>query len=134
MSAIVRAHEQFGVGELALDQIDDLIGDLGLFDADGDQARAAGTGGAQHIEAGAVAVIDLEAEAAGALDHLDVAIDDGHVHALGQEKLRDHLAEAAEADDQHRAAGVGEVVRGGLGLAIEPLDQPLAERRKRRAE
>ena len=63
-----------------------------------------GAGGAQHVEPRAVAVIDLEAEAAGRLDHLGVVVDGGDVDAFGEQALRHDLAEAAEADEQHRAA------------------------------
>ena len=37
-------------------------------------------------------------------DHLDVVVDDRDVDAAGQQRLAGDLAEAAEADDQRRAA------------------------------
>ena len=70
--------------------------------------RVGGAGGVQDVEAGAVAVVDLEAELGGGLDHLDVGVDDRDAEAAGEQRLADHLADAAEADDEHVA---GQVVR-----------------------
>ena len=60
----------------------------------------------QHVQAGAIAVIDLETEFFRAADHVDVVVDDGHVHVARKQRLAHHLAEAAEANDQHAAAQV----------------------------
>ncbi len=75
-----------------------------------------GARGAQHVEPGAVAVIDLEPEIAGGPDHLDVGVDDRHVDALGQQRLGNDLGEAAEADEQHAAVQVGGVVDAVDGI------------------
>jgi hypothetical protein len=106
VAAVVGADEQLGQGEGLLDHRDDLIGDLGLVDADEDGLRLLGPGRAQHIEPRAVAVIDLEAEFAGGLDHLDVHVDDGDVDVAGQQRLGHDLGEAAETDDQDPLAQV----------------------------
>ena len=68
--------------------------------------RLAGAGGAQDVEPGAVAVVDLEAEVAGDADHLGVGVDDRDVDAAREQRLARDLAEAAEADDQHAAVQI----------------------------
>ena len=55
-----------------------------LVDADGDEARVGGAGGVQDVEAGAVAVVDLEAELGGRLDHLDVGVDRSRCGSRGR--------------------------------------------------
>ena len=92
-----------------------------LVDADRDQPRLVEAGRAQHVEPRAVAVVDLEAESPGDLDHVGVEVDRGHVDLLGEQVLRHDLPEAAEADDQHGAARAVEIVRLALfGLRESP--------------
>ena len=91
-------------------QLGDAHGGIALVDADQHRTRPAGAGGMQNVQPRAVAVIDLEAEIGGRLDHLDVVVDDRHVDAAQQQRLADDLAETAEADDQHAAGqSVGDV-------------------------
>ena len=80
-------------------------------------------GRAQHVEPRAVAVIDLEAEAAGDLDHLGIEVDRGHVDILGEQVLRHDLPEAAEADHQHGAGRAVEIVGFALVAAGEAAQQ-----------
>ncbi len=89
---------------------------------------------AQHVEPRAVAVIDLEAEPAGDLDHLGIEIDRGHVDFLGEQILRHDLPEAAEADDQHGAACSVEIVGLAFRRAREPAQQALGHFGERRAD
>ncbi len=62
--------------------------DLVAVDAEQDQLGVGGAGLAQQVEPGAVAIIDLGAEAAGDVDHLDVGVDQGDRDALGDQHLR----------------------------------------------
>src|SRR5579885_1791952 len=132
--AVERADIKLRAREVRLNDIDDTLGILRAVGADRDQARLIGMRRAQDVEPRPVAVVNLEAEARDRLHHLGVVVDHGHVDFLREQALRDDLAEAAEADDQHRAARL-----------LEPLDlvfrlfavafsrsQPLHERRKRR--
>ena len=101
-----------------------------IVDADRDQPRLLEAGGAQHVEPRAVAVIDLEAEAAGDLDHVGVEVDRRHVDPLGEQKLRHDLSEPAEADHQHGAVRVGEVVGLALRRLVDTPHQHLGEARE----
>lgn len=56
------------------------------------------TTGAQHIQAGAVTVIDAQAETLRGADHVRVSIDDGDLGTACQQGLADHLADPAKAD------------------------------------
>src|SRR5690606_37266087 len=78
-------------------------GGFRLVDTDEHRTGAACTSGMQNIEPRAVAVVDLEAEIGGGLDHFDVIVDDRDVDAAQQQGLADDLAEPAEADDEHAA-------------------------------
>ena len=98
-----------------------------VVDADRDQPRLLEAGGAQHVEPRAVAVIDLEAEPAGDLDHLGIVVDGGDVDVLGEQVLRHDLAEAAEADHQHRAARAVEIVGLALVAPREAAQQRIGQ-------
>ena len=130
MAAVEGADEELGERELGLDDLDDAVGLLRLVDADEDRLGAAGAGGAQHVEPGAVAIVDLEAEAGGGPDHVGVGIDDRDVDLAGEQRLARHLAEAAEADDQRLA---GEAVRLVDAVEALPLRQQPARARSARA-
>ena len=62
--------------------------ELVAVDAEQDQLGLGGAGLAEQVEPGAVAIIDLGAEAAGDVDHLDVGVDQGDRDALGDQHLR----------------------------------------------
>ena len=117
-----------------MNEIDDAARGLAVVDADGDQPGLDGARRAQDVEPGAVAVIDLEAEAGGLLNHLGIVVDGGDVDALRQQALGDDLAEAAEADHQHRAARVGEIVGLAFGRPREAPQHRIGERGDQRAQ
>src|SRR5690606_20547924 len=77
------AYEGAGAGEFGMDDLGDLQGGGRIVDADADDIRRTRAGRAQHVEARAVAVIDLEAEAGSAADAVDVAVDHRHVGPVG---------------------------------------------------
>ena len=134
MAAVEGADVELGHREFGIDQFDDAVGGGAVVDADGDDLGRAGAGSAQHIEPRAVAVVDLEAEAPRHPDHLGVGIDDRHVHLAGQQHLARDLAEAAEADDQSRAAEAVrdlDAVHGRCFLAEQELQGERRERRQR---
>ena len=87
MAPVEGAGHDLGRRELGLDQFDDAIGDLGLVDADQDDLGLVRTRGPQRVQLGAVAIIDLEPELRGGLDHLDVVLDDRDVHIPRQQGL-----------------------------------------------
>ena len=99
--AVERAYIQPGLGKLVLGQLDDAIRQCRLVDADQDRVGPARARRAQHVQARAIPVVDLEAEIAGGADHVDVRVDDRDVDVTRQQRLADHLPEAAEADDQY---------------------------------
>ena len=115
MRAVVGAHEQPGVGEFALDQVDDAVGDGTLVGADRDELGAADAGRLEHILARAVAEIEAEPEFCGAAHALGRMVDDGDAGAAGKQHLRGDLAEAREADHQHVGLGAVEIL---LELAL----------------
>ena len=124
-AAVEGARQHRHQRELGLHQLGDADGGSRLVDADQHGARAAGAGGMQDVEPRAVAVIDLEAEIGGRLDHLDIVVDDRDVDAAQQQRLAGDLAEAAEADDQHAAGQpVGD---------LDAVQRLLVLRRDRRA-
>jgi hypothetical protein len=104
MAAVIGAHEQLGQRELDWTSSTIRSASSGLSTQTRMVSRALGARSPQHIQTGAVAVIDLEAELAGGLDHLDIVVDDGDVHVARQQRLGDDLGEAAEADDQDALA------------------------------
>ena len=105
------AHVKFQVGKFRPRQFDNPAGCQSVIDADRNQPHiGAADRGAQHVEPQAVAVIDLEAEPAGALDHLGVVIEGDDVDRFREQALRHDLPEAAEADDEGGAADLVEVV------------------------
>ena len=110
MTAIKSTHEQLGMREFVLAQLDDAIGGLLLFDADQNGLGGMGAGGVQHIKARAVAVVDLESELPGSPDHLHVDLDDRHVDALGQQGLGYDLSEATKPDEEHAPVQVGRLI------------------------
>ena len=122
-AAVVGAHEEFYARKLGAHQVDDAVGGGALVDADRDQPHLGGDRGAQHVQARAVAVIDLEAEAArmviisGSLSMVKTSI------SFGQQALRHDLAEAAEADDQRRAGTPSRLSGSGSG-ASRPATSP----------
>ena len=65
---------------------------------------------AQHVEPRAVPVVDLEPEGAGVVDATGVAVEQRHLAGARLQHLRGDLADAPEADQEHRAACVGEVL------------------------
>ena len=134
VAAVVGAREDLRAGEFRLHQIDDAVGRVLVVDADRDQPRLLEAGGAQHVEPRAVAVIDLEAEAAGDLDHVGIEIDGGHVDLLGEQILRHDLPETAEADHQHGGVRAVEVVGLALVAAGDAPQHRLRQGRERRAD
>src|SRR5262245_16735808 len=75
MDPVVSPDEELGERAGLAQHLGDAGGDLLALDADADQACLHGARGAQHVEARAVAEVDLEAEPLGRLDHLDVVVD-----------------------------------------------------------
>ena len=122
-AAVPGAHVDLGAGELVHDEVDDAVRDVRLVDADADDRGLFGAGGAQHVAARAVAEIDAEAEARGLPDALGAGVEDGGVDVLGEQHLRQDLPEAAEADDEHVAAGALEIL---LQLLVALLLQEIA--------
>ncbi|GJE07820.1 hypothetical protein AOPFMNJM_3150 [Methylobacterium jeotgali] len=121
--------------ELLVDHVDDLEGRLPVVDADADELDPADAGRAQHVEAGAVAVVDPEAEACGAADLVDILVDDGDADALRQQHLGQDLPEAAEADHQHPRLGALDHVRGGLlGGRAAPGEKRVEPLRRQRPD
>ena len=121
MAAVERAHVKLGPGKFGVNEVDDAARGLSVVDADGDQPGVGCARGAQDVEPGAVAVIDLEAETGCLLNHLGIIVDGGDVDALRKQALGDDLPEAAKADDEHRAACVREII----GLAVgRPREAP----------
>ena len=105
-----------------------------VVDAYRDQPRLAGARGAQYVEPGTVAVIDLEPEPRGVLNHFGIVVDGGDVDILGQQTLRHDLAEAAEADHQHGSARLGEVI-GLTGVRrVKAAEQRFGERGDQRTQ
>ena len=82
---VVGARQHRHERELGFHVFGDADGGFRLVDADQDCARPAGAGGMQYVEPRSVAVIDLEAEIGGRLDHLDVIVDDRDVDAPEQQ-------------------------------------------------
>ncbi len=103
VKAIVGAHEGAGLPEIGVNELDDLERRLAAVDADADHLRLPRPGGPQHVEAGAVAVIDAEPEPAGIADPADVVVDHRDVDPVGEQNLVDHLPEAPEPDDEDAA-------------------------------
>ena len=105
---------------------------LGIVDAKEDAFRLVGAGGAQQVDPGAVAIIDLGVEFLGPLDLRRVDVDQRHRDPLGHQHLRDGLAEPAVAD--HDGIGFGaelgprqvDMLVGLIGL--EPADEAHKER------
>src|SRR5436190_3456616 len=114
MTTIIGAHVKLRSGEFGPHEIDDSGRGGTVVDADGDNARLACPGSAQHVEACAVTIVDLETEASGLPDHFWIAVDGGNVDALCQQALRDELAKPSPANDEHRTARIGEI----LGVAL----------------
>ena len=133
VATVERAHEQRRRREFGANQIDDAVGGRLRVDAHRNQARLVGAGGAQDVEPRAVAVINLEAEPAGILDHLGIGIDGDDVDALGEQALGDDLAEAAETDQQDRAAGAVEIVGERAGGVRRTGAERAGSRREGRA-
>ena len=137
MAAVIGADIELRLREFLLRQGDDAVGGGAVGGADQDGAGTAGAGGAQHVEAGAVAVIDLEAEAGGGADHLHIGLDGGDGEAACQQGLAGHLAEAAEADDQRVAMqgfGTLDALHRGRGAVRPSLRQQHGERGERHGD
>src|SRR5207302_768304 len=79
MAAVVGARENLRAGEFGLGELDDAVAVLLAVDADRDQPRFFQARRAQHVEPRAVAVIDLEAEPRGDLNHLGIDVDGRYV-------------------------------------------------------
>ena len=79
-------------------------GAIVVVDADDDGAGSCCAGCLQDVEPRALAVIDLEAEGAGGLDHLDIVLNDREIEAARQQSLAGDMRETAEADHQDIAA------------------------------
>jgi hypothetical protein len=99
--------------------------------AESDDLRGLGAGGAEEVDAQAVAVIDLGPELARQLDLARLLVDDRHADALRLQHLGDGLAEAAVAD--HDRAGLGGQLGpvepvGFLFAPLEPVRQAHQER------
>jgi hypothetical protein len=136
MAPVEGAGHDLGGRKLVLDQLDDAVGRFRLVHADQDQLGLLGARGAQRVQPGAVAVIDLEAELRGGLDHLDVVLDDRDVHVAGQQRLGHDLGEPAEADDQHLAAQVAREIHpvGALGRQRLARHQPAQHQGRQRRQ
>ena len=71
-----------------MNRFDQLGVELVAVDAEQDQLGLRRACLAEQIEPGAVAIIDLGAEASGDVDHLDIGVDQRHLDALGEQHLR----------------------------------------------
>ena len=68
------------------------------------------------------------------MNHLRIVVDRGDVDAFSQQALGHDLAEAAEADHQHRATCLGEII-GFLFVRSRKLPQQcIGERGNQRAQ
>src|SRR5438067_10391297 len=108
--AIERAHVNLRGGKFGMNEVDNAACGLRVVGAHRDQPRLARARRAQHIEPGAVAVIDLEPEAGDTLEHLRIVVDGSDVDTFGKQALGDDLAEAPKTDNQYRPARIGEIV------------------------
>jgi hypothetical protein len=110
---------------------------LAVVDADEDRLGLGRAGGVQDVEAGAVAVVELEAEAAGLADAVGRGVDDRDVDAAGEQRLGGDLAEAAEADHERpavQAVGRVDAIHRGGDAGQEAVGGDEHERRERHGE
>ena len=123
MAAVDGAGGDLDVGEVAADQFGDGEDAVAARHRDDDHLRIGGAGGAQDVEASAIAVEHLYTEALDQLDLGRIVVDQGHGVALGAQHAGDDLSETpiAEHDDRvaavacrsaHRAAGRWALIRG----------------------
>ena len=134
MFAVEAAHQHRRLRKGRTHHFGDARGRGAVVHADRDHARPAGAGGMQHVEPGAIAVINLETEVGGAGDHADVVVDDRHVHAAGQQGLARHLAEATEADHEHAALQAVRRFHARQRGRHRPEQQPLNHQHHQRRE
>ena len=131
----IGAHEAAGVLEVLVNDLDDLDHRFLLVDADADHLGLLGAGRPQHVEARAVAVIDLKAEASRVADALHILVDHRRLDALRQQDLVDDLPEAAEADHEDAAFQLTVMARQRillrLRLALAAIAQNLLDKRRR---
>lgn len=129
MAAIERADHAGRVGEGLLQDRHDAVRHVLPVGADGDEPHASGARRAQHVQPRAIAVVDAGAEAGGGLNLLHVGIDDRQPDPAREQHLRRHLADAAEADEEHAAACVRVVL-----LRLRHRRLPRQQRRQARDE
>src|SRR5262249_53967585 len=99
VSPIERAHIKPCAGKLGVNEVDDTARGLAVVDAHRDQLRLAPPCRALDVERGAIAVIDLEAKASGALHHFWIVVDGRDIEAFRKQALGNDLAEASETDN-----------------------------------
>src|SRR5436305_13678603 len=87
VATVIGAYVKFRAGKFGVNKIDDAAGRFPVVNADGDEPHLDRSGGAQHVEAGAIAVIDLEAEPCCLLDHQRIVVDRGDIDSFGQQTL-----------------------------------------------
>ena len=106
-----------------------------IVDADADHLGLLGARRAQHVEARAVAIIDLKAEAPRVADALDILVDHGRLDALCQQDLVDDLPEPAEADHEDAAfefaVWPGSPCRSGSSSLARAIAEKLLDNRRR---
>ena len=122
VAAVDGAGGDLDLGEVAADQFGDGEDAVAAGDGDDDHLGLGGAGGAQDVEARAVAVEHLDAEALDQLDLRRIVVDQGHLEALGAQQAGDDLAEAAIAEDDRPCCCSSMSSGRGLGgrRRIEP--------------
>ena len=119
----MRPDHQRELREARAHALHDLHRGLGIVDGDEQQPGASRAGGFEQVEPRRVAVVRFPAEAAHGVDLAGIVVDDRGADPEGAQHSNDHLAEAAEAGDDH---GVG--LADGVGRALDrPVEAPHEE-------
>ena len=123
VGAAVRPDHQRELREARAHALHDLHRGLGIVDGDEQQPGASRAGGFEQVEPRRVAVVRFPAEAAHGVDLAGIVVDDRGADPEGAQHANDHLAEAAEAGDDH---GIG--LADGVGRALDrPVEAPHEE-------
>ena len=117
VGAAVRPDDQRELREALACALHDLHRGLGIVEGDEQQPGAGRPGGFEQIEPRRIAVVRFPAEAAHGVDLAGIVVDDRGADPKAAQHPNDHLAEAAEAGDDH---GMG--LADGVGRA---LDRPV---------
>ncbi len=109
-----RPRQNLQMREVLVQEIDQHERPLFVVDRDDEKARALGSGGAQEVEPGGVAVERRHAEAAEQFHLLLVVIEHGQAKAIRAQQAADDVPEAAEAGEDHGIVVLGNFIRGAL--------------------